>query len=112
MATKPKDLADIAKSGLKHYVEEKRKSKVNTELSPTDIVIQFYQAELIKLGFDSERLLGFQYDISCPVAKSRMKTKAKSLIAGLGTLDGLLNSKLLDNDRANQFLKNIGLDTL
>lgn len=112
LATKPKDLADIAKSGLKHYVEEKPKSKVNTELSPTDIVIQFYQAELIKLGFDSERLLGFQYDISCPVAKSRMKTKAKSLIAGLGTLDGLLNAKLLDNDRANQFLKNIGLDTL
>jgi hypothetical protein len=38
-----------------------------------------------------------------------MKTKAKSLISNLGTLNGLLDRKLLDNDRANHFLKNIGL---
>jgi hypothetical protein len=109
LATKEKDLAEIAKSGLKHYIEEKPKSKVNTELSPTDIVIQYYQEQLIKLGFDTEKLLGFEYLISCPVAKSRMKTKAKSLISNLGTLNGLLDRKLLDNDRANHFLKNIGL---
>ncbi|WP_308131735.1 hypothetical protein [uncultured Flavobacterium sp.] len=105
----PKDLADIAKSGLKHYVEKPTKSKVNTDLSPTDIMLQYYIEQLIKVGFDSEKLLGFQYSIDCPVAKSRSKTKAKNLIKGLGTLDGLLNVKLLENDRAGEFLNNIGL---
>lgn len=110
--TKPNDLMAIAKSGLKHYIEENSKSKVNSELSPTDIMVQFYIENLIKAGFDEEKLLGFIYLIECPVARSRTKAKAKNLIKQLGTLNGQMNPKLLQNERSNEFLKNIGLDVL
>lgn len=112
LKTSSKDLKEIAQSGLKHYIEENSKSKVNTELSPTDVMIQYYIENLIKSGFDEEKLLGFIYLIDCPVARSRTKAKAKNLIKQLGTLNGALDPLLMQNERSNKFLKNLGLEPL
>jgi len=105
----PKDLKLIAQSGLKHYIEAKEKSKVNTELNPMDLMIQFYIENLIKLGFDEEKLLGFTHLIDCPVSKSRTKTKAKKLIDDLKNKDKNIKSEILQNERSNNFLKNLGI---
>lgn len=109
LSANPKDLKEIAKSGLKHYIEPKEKSNVDKTLSPMDIMVQFYQENLIKLGFDEEKLLGFMYSIDCPVAKSRTKTKAKKLIDDLKNRDKNIKSEIMQNERSNQFLKNLGI---
>jgi hypothetical protein len=107
--TCPNDLLLIAKSGLKHYIEDKEKVKIESLQSPTDIMLQFYQAQLILLGFDKEKLLGFEYFIDCPVAKSRSKTKAKKLIDDLMHQSKNIKDKLEQNSKSEQFLKNLGL---
>jgi hypothetical protein len=106
----PKELHLIAKSGIKHYIEPKTKSKVDSELNPSDVMVQFYIENLIKLGFDEEKLLGFTYLINCPVSKSRTKSKAKKLIDDLKNRDKNLNIKIQSNERSNQFLQNLGVD--
>jgi hypothetical protein len=106
---KPHDLKLIAQSGLKHYIEPKEKSKVDKELNPMDIMVQFYIENLIKLGFDEEKLLGFTYLIDDPSSKSRTKTKAKKLIDHLKNRDKNLKAEILQNDNANKFLKNLGI---
>lgn len=105
----PKDLKLIAQSGLKWYIEPKEKSKVDKELSPTDVMIQWYQEQLIKSGFDKEKLLGFSYEIDCPVSRSRTKTKAKKLIDDLTNRDKNLKTEIQQNERSNNFLKNLGI---
>lgn len=109
LLAKPNDLKLIAQSGLKHYIEPKEKSKVDKELNPSDIMVQFYIENLIKLGFDEEKLLGFTYLIDCPVSKSRTKTKAKKLIDDLKNRDKNIQSEIMQNERSNQFLKNLGI---
>jgi hypothetical protein len=109
LAASPNDLKNIAKSGLKHYIEPKEKSNVNKEQSPTDIMVQFYMENLIKLGFDEEKLLGFTYSIDCPVARSRTKGKAKKLIDDLKNRDKNLKAEIMQNERSNSFLKNLGI---
>lgn len=109
VSANPKDLKLIAQSGLKHYIEPKEKSKVNNELSPMDVMIQFYQENLIKLGFDEQKLLGFTYLIECPVAKSRSKSKAKKLLDDLKNRDKNIKLQVQQNDRSENFLKNIGI---
>jgi hypothetical protein len=110
LKAKPNDLKLIAQTGLKHYVEPKEKrNNINQELNPMDIMIQFYQAELIKLGFPEDRLLGFTHNIDCPVSKSRTKTKAKKILDDLKNRDKNLKKQIEQNDRSNNFLKNLGL---
>lgn len=106
----PKELARIAKSGLPHYIEAKVKSKINTELSPMDVAMQFYIENLIKLGFDQEKLLGFTYLIDCPVSRSRTKSKAKKLIDDLKNRDKNLTIQIQNNERSNKFLTNLGVN--
>lgn len=102
------DLRAIAMSGLSCYLETATRSQVNTELSPMDIMMQYYIENLIKLGFDTEKLTGFTYLIDCPVARSRVKSKAKKLINELTGKSEKLDEKLKRNDRANNFLNNLG----
>jgi hypothetical protein len=109
LAASPKDLKLIAQSGLKHYIEQKQKSKVDKELNPADIMVQYYIENLIKLGFDEEKLLGFTYSIDCPVSRSRTKSKAKKLIDDLKNRDKNLKAEILQNDRSSNFLKNLGI---
>lgn len=109
LSANPKDLKLIAQSGLKHYIEPKEKSKVNNELSPMDVMIQFYQENLIKLGFDEQKLLGFTYLIECPVAKSRSKSKAKKLLDDLKNRDKNIKAQVQQNYRSQNFLKNLGI---
>jgi hypothetical protein len=104
-----RDLKAIAQSGLKHYIEPKEKSKVDKELNPMDLMVQFYIENLIKLGFDEQKLLGFTHLIDCPVAKSRTKTKAKKLIDDLKNRDKNIKSEIMQNERSNNFLKNLGI---
>lgn len=104
------DLTKIAKSGLPHYIEAKVKSKINTELSPMDVAMQFYIENLIKLGFDKEKLLGFTYLIDCPVSRSRTKSKAKKLIDDLTNRDKNLTIQIQNNERSNKFLQNLGVN--
>nr|WP_294931311.1 hypothetical protein [uncultured Flavobacterium sp.] len=106
----PRDLALIAKSGIVHYIEPKAKSKVDKELNPSDIMVQFYIENLIKLGFDQEKLLGFTHLIDCPVSRSRTKTKAKKLIDDLKNRDKNLKTQIINNERSNKFLQNIGVN--
>lgn len=104
----PDDLRAIAMSGLPHYLEPRTRSSVSDELSPMDMMIQYYQETIIKLGGDEEKLLGFSYLIDCPVSRSRTKSKAKKLIDDLKNRDANLKKKLHDNERATNFLTNIG----
>ncbi|SHL40065.1 hypothetical protein [Flavobacterium chilense] len=106
----PKELARIAKSGISHYLEKKVKSKVNAELNPSDIAMQFWIENLVKSGFDKEQLLGFTYLIDCPVGRSRMKSKAKKLIDDLTNRDKNLTIQIQNNERSNKFLANIGVN--
>ena len=105
----PKTLTHIAKSGLPHYLEETQKLRNIGELSPTDIAISYYINNLIQLGFSEDKLLGFTYLIDCPVSRSRTKTKFKSLIENVTTNNKSVSIKIKENDRAKQFLYNIGL---
>jgi hypothetical protein len=106
----PKELARIAKSGISHYIEPKVKSKVNAELNPMDIAMQFYIENLIKLGFDQEKLLGFTYLIDDASSRSRTKSKAKKLIDDLTNRDKNLTIKIQNNERSNKFLTNLGVN--
>lgn len=110
LKAKPNDLKLIAQTGLKHYIEPKdKRNNINQELNPMDIMIQFYQAELIKLGFPEDRLLGFAHNIDCAVSRSRTKTKAKKILDDLKNRDKNLKKQIEQNDRSNNFLKNLGL---
>jgi hypothetical protein len=109
LSANPKDLKSIAQSGLKHYIEPKQKSNVDKELNPADVMVQYYIENLIKLGFDEEKLLGFTYSIDCPVSRSRTKSKAKKLIDDLKNRDKNLKAEILQNDRSSNFLKNLGI---
>jgi hypothetical protein len=109
LSANPKDLKEIAKSGLKHYIDPKEKSKVSTALMPNDIMVQFYIENLIKLGFDQEKLLGFTYLIEDASSKSRTKTKAKKLIDDLKNRDKNIKAEIEKNDRSSNFLKNLGI---
>lgn len=105
----PKDLKLIAQSGLKHYIDKKDKLKLEKENSPTDIMLQYYISQLILSGFDTEKLLGFENYIDCPVAKSRSKTKAKKLIDDIKHRNKNLKNEIEQNDRSTNFLKNLGI---
>ncbi|KFF15079.1 hypothetical protein IW20_15585 [Flavobacterium hydatis] len=109
LLAKPDDLKLIAQTGLKCYVEKKEKSNVDRELKPTDVMIQFYIENLIKLGFDKEKLLGFTYSIDCPVSRSNTKIKAKKLIDDLTNRDKNLKAEIIENENSNIFLKNLGI---
>lgn len=102
-------LTHIAKSGLPLYIEETPKIRNIGELSPTDIAISYYINNLINLGFSTDKLLGFTHLIDCPVSKSRVKTKFKTLIENVVTNNKSVSLKISENDRAKQFLYNIGL---
>lgn len=109
LSANPKDLKEIAKSGLKHYIEPKQKTNVDKLLNPTDIMLQYYIENLIQLGFDKEKLLGFTYSIDCPVSRSRTKTKAKKLIDDLTNRSQNLSNQIVQNERSETFLKNLGI---
>lgn len=109
LSANPKDLKLIAQSGLKHYIEPKNKANVEKLQSPTDVMLQYYISQLILAGFDTEKLLGFEYFIDCPVAKSRSKTKAKKLIDDIKHRNKNIKSKIEENNRSNNFLKNLGV---
>lgn len=109
LSANPKDLKEIAKSGLKHYIEPKQKTNVDKLLNPTDIMLQYYIENLIQLGFDKEKLLGFTYSIDCPVSRSRTKTKAKKLIDDLTNRSKNLSNQIIQNERSETFLKNLGI---
>lgn len=108
LKARPRDLKAIAQSGLKHYIEPKAKSRVEKEQSPMDIMAQFYIENLIALGFDKEKLLGFTYLIDDPSSRSRAKTKAKKLIDDLTNRSKNLQTKIINNERSNKFLSNLG----
>jgi hypothetical protein len=108
--TKPKELLLIAQSGLKHYLEKQTKSKIDTNQKPTEIVLQYYIENLINLGFDTEKLLGFTYLIDCPVSRSTTKTRVKKLVSKLTADDNQKKRELEQNNRTNNFLKNLGYE--
>lgn len=111
LKAKPQDLKLIAQTGLKHYIEPKNKTNnINEELNPMDLIIQFYQSELIKLGFPEDKLLGFAHNIVCPVSRSRTKTKAKKILDDLKNRDKNIKNQIEQNDKANNFLKNLGYE--
>lgn len=110
LGASPKDLLLIAKSGIKHYIEPKPKSKVDSQLNPADVMTQYYIENLIKLGFDEEKLLGFTYLIDCPVSRSRTKSKAKKLIDDLKNRDKNIQNKIERNEKSAKFLQNIGVE--
>lgn len=109
LSASPTQLKDIAKSGLKHYIETKETVELEKNQSPTDIMLQYYISQLILSGFDTEKLLGFENFIECPVAKSRSKTKAKKLIDDIKHNSKNLKEKIIQNDRSTNFLKNLGI---
>lgn len=103
------ELTAIAKSGLPHYVEKAIKTKNYEELSPTEIALKFYIENLINLGFDTEKLLGFTYHIDSKVSRSRTKSRVKEIIDRVSNDNKKLKEKLNRNSTAIIFLHNIGL---
>lgn len=106
----PKELTKIAKSGLKHYIEEHKNTRQNKETSPTDIMIKYYIENLINLGFPTDKLLGFTYNINDASSRSRTKTKAKKLIDEMTSVNNNLKQQLKRSDKAKHFLKNLGFE--
>lgn len=106
----PKDLTAIAKSGLKHYLDDRQnkidKSK-NNNLSPMDLVIKHYQGLLIDLGQDEDTLMGFTYLIDDPSSRSRTKKRISQILQGL-TIDKNVKKKLDNNNKINKVLSNFG----
>lgn len=108
--TKPKELKKIAQSGLKYYLEKRTKSQIDTNQKPTEIILQYYIENLIKLGFDEQKLLGFTYLIDCPVSRSTNKSRVNKLIKKLTANDTQKNKLLEQNKRTNNFLNQLGFD--
>ena len=104
------DLTNIAKTGLKMYLEENSQSRISGGDSPTDTMILYFMENLINLGFDTEKMLGFAHLIECPVARSRTKSKAKKLLDSFTSIDKNIEAKLRQNNRANSMLKNLGFE--
>lgn len=110
LKAEPGELRRIAMSGLPHYLEPQTRSKVDTELSPMDVMIQYYIERLIKRGASEDEIFGFTLSIDCPVARSRAKTKAKKLFTDIKCRDDTLKKKVEQNDRATNFLSNLGFE--
>lgn len=110
LGSSPETLKNIAKSGLKCYLEKPKKSELNyNDLSPTDVVISYYIEQLIQLGFDIDKLLDFQKLIQVQQTRSRTKQKVQTLINNITSVDKNKKVKLENNKKANQFLTNIGI---
>jgi len=108
LSTPQDDLTQIAKTGLKMYIEDNKESKVSKDNSPTDIMIQYYIENLINLGFDTEKLLGFSHLIEDKSSRSRTKTKARKLINEFTSVDDNINANLRANDKAKNMMKKFG----
>lgn len=111
LTTSSAELTNIAKSGLKHYIDVPvtKRNKID-DLKPTEIVLKYYIETIINLGGSSDKLLGFQYDIKCPVQRSRTKTAIKNIIDKTLNNDEKNKAKLKANEQGSIFLKNLGLD--
>jgi hypothetical protein len=107
---KPNELKKIAQTGLKHYLEKRTKSQIDTDQKPTEIILQYYIENLIKLGFPTDKLLGFTYLIDCPVSRSTNKSRVNKLIKKLTANDKEKNRQLEENNRTNIFLKTLGFE--
>ena len=110
LSAKQDDLTKIAKSGLNHYSEPRVRSPVDEKQKPIDIVLQHYIENLIRLGADTDTLMGFSYHLECKQARSRMKTKIKKMVADIESRSYTFKDKLITNDLTNEFLNNIGFD--
>jgi hypothetical protein len=108
LSTPMKDLRAIAQSGLAHYVEPKKRSKVSTDKSPVDTMLYYYIEMLINSGCDRDTLLAFTYRIENPSCRSRAKSKAKKMIEELTSENDTLGRQLLQNENTNEFLCNLG----
>lgn len=102
------ELTNIAKSGLKHYLEDNVRITKKEGLNPTETVLAYYIENLINLGFDEDKLLGFQYNIDDRFQKSKTKTRVKAIIDVVLHDSKELRGKLTQNHCANEFLQNLG----
>ena len=99
----------ICKSGIPHYTEGRVKLATDG-LNPTDIAIQYYMQNLIELGFDTERLLGFTHLVDDPSSRSRIKSRFKKILNGFTSVNENVNALLRQNNEASMFLKSIGFN--
>ena len=104
-----KDRLAICKSGIPHYTETRLKLS-NDGLNPTDIAIQYYMQNLIELGFDTERLLGFTHLVEDPSSRSRIKTRFKKILNGFTSVNENTNRILEKNNEAANWLQSIGFN--
>jgi len=100
-------LMKILLSGLPLYINSIPKSKPIKGLSPTDIILKYYIENLINLGFDKDKLMGWQHhfgtDQSQLNAKSRKKKDMKDLIERI-MVDEYLEIKVNQNGELQEFL--------
>lgn len=104
----PQELTNIAKSGLNHYLEAKKQKTVAIDLNPIDTLISYYMSELINKGSDLDDLKHVLNFFECPVTKSRMKGKINKILKHLNNENPTLETLLKNNERTNDFLKNLG----
>lgn len=110
LKAEPAELRRIAMSGLSHYLESQTRSKVDSDLKPMDIMIQYFIEKLIKRGASEDEIFGFTYLIDCKVQRSVSKTRAKKLLTDLKCRDDTIKKKIEANDRATNFLSNLGFE--
>lgn len=104
------DLNKILSNGLMSYIEPRSKSVIDTENSPIDIMLSYYIENLMKLGYPTDKLLGFTELIQDASSRSRAKSKANKLIKTLLDKDRALLNKAVLNDKVHEFLRNLGID--
>ena len=102
------ELTLIAKSGIKHYTENKIKVKPIKDISPIDNLLLSYMTDLISFGYDRDNLKHPVNSIVCPVTKSRIKTKINQLLKHIENENVSMSILLQQNNQTQKFLKNIG----
>lgn len=103
-----KQLTNIAKSGLNHYLEPRKQKTIANDLNPIDRLISFYISELINKGSDIDDIKHVLNFYECPVTKSRIKSKINQILKHLNNENPTLEKLLNENKICNQFLKNLG----
>jgi len=93
--------------GIPQYIEKIPQVKSISGLTPREIRLKYYIEQLINLGFDKDKLHGYEYDFPLTQKgheqKSRLKKSTKEFIHRI-TVDQWTEIKLQQNGHIQEFL--------
>lgn len=105
---KQSQLTEIAKSGLKHYLEPKKQASVIDGLKPIERIVVNYMQQIINHGGDLDNLKDVLNQFENKSQRSQSKTYIMNLYKHLKNENPSVQSQLDKNKNVNDFLTNIG----